>query len=63
MRDPDRIWPFATQLAQLWQRYPDLRFGQLIQNLSAYAKAKYNKDIFYIEEDECLQILAEYLGG
>lgn len=33
MRDPERIRPFLERLAELWERSPDQRFGQLIMNL------------------------------
>lgn len=32
MRDPKRIWPILKELAVIWNRYPDLRLGQLIGN-------------------------------
>lgn len=46
MRDPDRIPVILGQLEQLWERYPDLRLGQLI--LNAF------RDDFYGVEDEDL---------
>lgn len=62
-RDINRIYPFCNRLAALWSQYPDLRFGQLMHNVVVYAKANYDKDIFYIEEDELLQLIKEYMGG
>lgn len=62
-RDITRIYPFCNRLAALWSQYPDLRFGQLMHNVAVYADANYNKDIFYIEEAELLQIITEYIGG
>ena len=61
LRDPDRIKPFCEIFSELWLKYPDLRFGQIISNLSTYAMSKYNKDIFYLEEFEILVILTEML--
>lgn len=62
-RDMNRIYPFCNRLAALWSQYPDLRFGQLMHNVAVYADANYDKDIFYIEEDELLQLIKEYMGG
>lgn len=62
-RDINRIYPFCNRLAALWSQYPDLRFGQLMNNVAVYADANYNKDIFYIEEAELLQLIKEYMGG
>lgn len=35
MRSPERIDPFLQQLGEIWKQAPDLRFGQLILNLTA----------------------------
>ena len=58
MRDPDRIEPFLNLFKEYWERYPDLRFGQIVYNL--HATIQNNKicaDLFYIEDDEMLQQL------
>ena len=37
MRDPNRIQTFCNELANLWRKVPDWRFGQFISNvLGAY---------------------------
>ena len=33
MRNPARIAPLMEKFTTLWQLYPDLRFGQLVENL------------------------------
>ena len=33
MRDPNRIRPFLNRVAEVWEKHPDLRFGQLILNV------------------------------
>lgn len=63
LRTLDRINPFCNKLAELWTKNPDLRFGQIISNLSRYAESNYGKDIFYLEEPELLKVLEEMLGG
>lgn len=60
-RNPDRIYPFLSKLEGLWNRFPDMRFGQLVENvLSVYVREKhgeYNRNVFNallwnLEEDE-----------
>ena len=46
MRDPKRIYPFCTELAALWSNWPDLRFGQIMYNISKYVQFEHGKDIF-----------------
>lgn len=33
MRDPDRIPAILQRIEQVWERYPDLRLGQLLINV------------------------------
>ena len=33
MRNPTRINPLMGKFTTLWKLYPDLRFGQLVENL------------------------------
>lgn len=53
MRDPKRIWPFLTTLAELWELYPDYRFMQLVCNI----QRQIGNDGFYIEDDKLLEML------
>lgn len=32
MRNPERIDEILNELEVLWKKYPDMRFGQLIEN-------------------------------
>ena len=57
MRDPNRIPEFLAVLQKCWEKVPDWRFGQLIENLKRYANIY---DLFYIEEDKLEQILTEW---
>jgi len=36
MRDPKRIDPFLAELAKLWKKNPDLRFGQLLEGMNLF---------------------------
>lgn len=61
MRDPNRIYPFCMELARLWSMHPDMRFGQLMFNIEAWTYTKYQKDSFYIEDDEFMKIIRDKL--
>lgn len=51
MRDPKRIWPFLSKLAELWELKPDYRFWQLLQSITL------DRDPFFLEEAETEAIL------
>lgn len=61
MKDANRIYPFCNELAGLWAKYPDLRFGQIMYNISRYLQHEQKKDIFYIEDDDLMNVLREQL--
>ena len=48
MRDPNRIYEFCNQLAEVWSKVPDWRFGQLVVNVLG-------TDPFYIEDDKAME--------
>lgn len=58
MRDVNRIYDILMKFQDLWEKYPDQRFGQIISNYLA----KDNEDIFYIEDDEISQRLTDKLS-
>ena len=45
MRDPDRISVILERLQKVWEKYPDLRFGQLVLNVL-------RNDFYYVEDEE-----------
>lgn len=51
MRDINRIDPFLKELRKIWLKFPDLRFGQLIENLDLHTF------LYYIEDDDFIEIL------
>ena len=57
MRDPQRIEPTLKLLEELWKKYPDMRLGQLIENLASDA----NLDAWTIEDSELQQTLNKWL--
>lgn len=63
MRDPNRIDKFCDELAELWHKVPDWRFGQLMMNLFATYKIKYSAvDWFNAEDDELINFFKEYFN-
>ena len=60
MRDKDRIKPFLENLEELWMKYPDYRFGQLVYLLMD----EMGQDIFFPEEgvwiDTIKRLIAKY---
>jgi len=58
MRDPDRIPLILEKVRELWEKYPDLRLGQLIANAHNCSPNR-KCDIFYIEDDLLTQGLEE----
>jgi len=57
MRDITRIDPFLKELGEQWKKCPDLRFGQLMENLKIHAG-----DLFYYEEEAFLNLLRDWIG-
>lgn len=60
MRDKHRIEPFLVELGELWEKYPDLRFGQLVMNLQAIANK--DSDLFYMEDGQILEAIRSFGG-
>lgn len=61
MRDINRIKPFCNEFAQLWEKYPDLRFGQIMSNIARYMQMEHRKDMFFMEDDELMKVIREQL--
>lgn len=60
MRDPNRIYKFCNQLAEIWvTKCPDWRFGQLVLNV--LQSNEVDKHIpFYIEDNEMMEHIKKY---
>lgn len=58
MRDPKRIDKFCNELATIWKEVPDWRFGQLMVNVLSTC----NRDPFFYEEDEMMELFKDYFG-
>ena len=62
MRNPERIDKFLAVLGKGWkERYPDMRFGQLMTNMLGSMAAE-GRDPFFPEEDEMERYVRKYLG-
>lgn len=57
MRNPNRIYEILNLLQRGWEKMPDLRFGQLIENLKRYINVD---DLFYIEDDELVEKIINF---
>ena len=57
MRNPNRIYEILNLLQRGWEKVPDLRFGQLIENLKRYINID---DLFYIEDDEMVEKIINF---
>lgn len=52
MRDPERIDKYCAELAEIWHKVPDWRFGQLMINVLSQYMSEYESDAFYIEDEK-----------
>jgi len=57
MRDANRIEPFLKEFSEIWEKCPDLRFGQLVYILNGGC------DIFDVEDDLWLQKIKSFNKG
>ena len=62
MRDPNRLYPFYTELQRVHINYfPDWRFGQFMNNFLGWIMTSKGVDIFFPEESQMLDYLHEYV--
>ena len=60
MRNPDRIPIILSKLNQAWQAAPDLRFGQLVENIHFLSKER--ADLFNVEDDKFEAALDKWIS-
>jgi hypothetical protein len=58
MRDPKRIPVILEMLGNIWKKYPDMRLGQLIENVVDNPTV-----LYYIEDDRLIQSIESLYGG
>ena len=56
MRDPNRISKVLDSIKKIWEKYPDMRLGQLICNVLR------DPTLYYVEDDELVEFLNQYYG-
>ena len=56
-RDPERIPKILSLLEKGWKKNPDLRLGQIFENLKRYMQ---KEDLFYIEDEVIINELVNY---
>ena len=62
MRNINRLDNFYNELKDIHKKIPDWRFGQLIINFQRWCNTvKKIPDIFYLEENELVSLLKEYI--
>lgn len=62
MRNPNRIYDFCIQLANIWEEnVPQWRFGQLICNVFGEMTSN-GRDPFFPEEEEMIKIFKDYFS-
>ena len=63
MRDPKRIDKMILMLKEIWRMNPDLRMGQLMDNLTQCAESKSKTPIFYLEDDKMEKIMFDLINS
>ena len=61
MRDTNRLYNFYNKIRENHMKLPDWRFGQFIMNFMGWYYEKYKRDCFYIEEDEMIKYIEEFV--
>lgn len=61
MRNPNRLYDFYRELQEIHiMHFPDIRFGQLISNITFWLETEKKVDIFYLEEIPMMNFIREY---
>lgn len=61
MRDPKRIDEVTQLLNEVWHKYPDLRFWQLLGAIPMH-KVTDTQDLFYVEDGKTAEALEKMLN-
>jgi uncharacterized protein YihD (DUF1040 family) len=59
MRDSNRIDILIEALREAWKKYPDLRFGQLVESIGSFNDQKV--DPYYLEDSQWLLAINKFL--
>lgn len=56
MRNPKRIPIILKEIEKYWEKYPDLRLGQIIINLNTLlSENTHETDLFYLEDERLVE--------
>ncbi len=61
MRNKNRIPVILEMLEDIWVKNPDMRFGQLVNNL--FVSQFNDRDMFYVEDSELQEALFTFTTG
>lgn len=61
MRDVKRIDEVIQALNEVWHKYPDLRFWQLLSAIPMADIVSANRDLFYVEDGDTLKALQKVI--
>lgn len=56
MRNPSRIYPLLYKIGDIWVKKPDLRLGQLLENILAAT----DKSLFYVEDKDFEKLIDRF---
>ena len=63
MRDPKRIPKILERLRKLWEASPDMRLGQLLENVFPNRpgmSSKYSRIMYYLEDEVLVETLENF---
>jgi hypothetical protein len=60
MRDPKRIARIIIKLSYIWEKFPDMRFGQLIGGITRGVGVDVD-DVWNLEDDDFEKLVDEWL--
>ena len=61
MRNPERLDSFYAELKEIHKHsFPDMRFGQFMMNVLGWINLTKERDPFFPEEDEMLDLIKEF---
>lgn len=56
MKDPKRISKILKIISKIWHKYPNLRLGQLLENV-------YRSGLYYVEDKTLIKNLQTYYNN
>lgn len=63
-RDPKRVQRILNKIDQVWSKFPDMRFNQLLSSITSKLEKRGNEsqnDFFYTEDDRFEKALDDFM--